>query len=207
MVMKIQLNQKQKKLAVNWTKKVEKELSENIQVLSSDTDSIESLLTTPGHLKLELSWKYRGFDGSSYFIASTIYIKTSDKTALDKVIKAGNHPYWAIYYTLDKELDLDVIQNEMYKRTGDSGWVGGYKKDVDGNKISTSLEYRNRLGLLIQLHRGISGQGLIILSYLEGGLSRGFMKAHEVFTPKKLLSILYGEFTPAAFKMLVDKAS
>jgi hypothetical protein len=33
------------------------------------------------------------------------------------------------------------------------------------------------------------------------------MKAHDVLTPKKLLSVLYGEITPAAFKELVDKAS
>jgi hypothetical protein len=48
---------------------------------------------------------------------------------------------------LDTELDLDAIQNEMYKRTGDSGWVGGYKEDTDGNKIPITLEYRNPLGL------------------------------------------------------------
>lgn len=125
---------------------------------------------------------------------------------LNRIIDAGNYPYWAIYYRLDSELDLNIIQKEMNDRTGDSGWIGASSKDANGNINSETLEYRN-LDLLIQIHTGKSAQYQIILSYLKGGLSRGFKKAHKVFTPNKILSLLYGEHSPIEFKKLVDKAS
>ncbi len=148
-----------------------------------------------------------GFDGTEYFISTDINVETSERSVLDKVIVAGKHPYWAIYYTLDAKLDLDSIQKEMHKRTGDSGWVGGYTVDEQENKIATNLEYKNSLGLLIHLNRGSTGQSLITLNYRRGGLDRGFRKAHNVFTPKTIMSLLYGEYTPIAFKKLIDQAS
>lgn len=198
---------KAKKQGEKWINKVEKNIGQTFQLVTPALDTIEYIATNLGNLKLKLNWKYRGFNGTSYFIASTMIIETSDVSALDKIIKAGQYPYWAIYYTLDSELNLEAIQEEMHKRTGYGGWIGGSSIDRSGNKNIVTLEYKNELGISIQLHRGSAGHGLIILSCPKGERRKGFKKAHEVFTPTKILSILNGEYSPTAFKNLVDKAS
>jgi hypothetical protein len=78
---------KAKTLLEKWINKVEKRLDVNIRVISTGPERIEGLLIISGHVRLELTWKDRGFDGSSYFIASDINIRTSDKAALNRVIK------------------------------------------------------------------------------------------------------------------------
>jgi hypothetical protein len=88
----------------------------------------------------------------------------------------------------------------MKELTGNSGWIGGYTTDKDGKKNPMSLEYSN-LNISVQ----ISGQGLITLTYQE--LGKGFMNAHKIFTPVKILSLLYGEFSPIALKNLIDEAT
>jgi hypothetical protein len=94
-----------KKTVLEWIKKVEKKLGVKFQTHSQDSELIEGSFPTINDLHLELSWKYKGFSRSEYFIAGYVVITAPNMSSLDRLIKAGGHPYWAIYNTLDSKLD------------------------------------------------------------------------------------------------------
>ncbi len=90
----------------------------------------------------------------------------------------------------------------MSKLSGNSGHIGSYTVERNGKKIPTSLEFNTDVGIYFYLHKF----GQITITNKKGGFSKGFMKAHEVFTVSKIMSILYGEISPIAFKRLFDEA-
>ncbi len=196
-----------KKLGDDWIKKVEKGLSEKLNIVSSDDYGSEYSLSSDGKSRIKLSWIHRGFHSKKYFISTDINVETTEISKLVKIIDAGKQTYWAIYYTLDTELDLDAIQGVMHKSSGDPGFVDDFSDEKKTKQRVNTLEYRSELGIIFQLHRGSSGQGRMTINYRKGGLDKGFKKAHKVFTPTKILSIFNGEIAPIALKKLIDNAS
>lgn len=192
--------------AEEWLEKVKGSLGAQFDKKESITEHTSGLLRTPhGHVKSKLSWRYRGFDGSSYFRAADVFLETQSLKALDEVIKAGDHPYWSIRYVLQTDLDLSIIYNRTQELTGRSPSSSGSIKYGDGPTILTNIEYTLLPRLRLSLERGHSAGGSISLTYDLAHTKKGFMKAHEIFPPQRLLSILYGEVTPAMVKQLLDE--
>jgi len=185
-----------------WIKNIKKKYDDDIVSYSeSDDEYVVEISDKPGNAVLNLNWNSKQYDGTSYFIIASLSIHTSNKAMLDSIIKLLKCSYWALYYTLKNNLELQHILEDIEKSTGDPLWVGGYKKNKVGEEIPQILEYRHSSSILIQLH----ANGRMIISLLKGPFDKGFKKLYELITPNKIMSILYGEYSPKQLKKLLDK--
>src|SRR5260370_2175428 len=147
------------------------------------------------HIRVNMSWNYRGYDGRQFFRAADIGIRTSQASALHKAIEAGEQPYWWLNWTLRDDLDISIVVAQVLERTG--------KKPISSSSIRvsnistlTGAEFRidgsNEESIRVSLSRWQpDADATLSLSY-DGPSDTGFYHAHEVFSVKNALPALYG---------------
>jgi hypothetical protein len=198
-----------KALAQQWLDKVYSKLGGKLRVLSEDQDTkMYQLAFQQMHIKLTMSWNYKGYDGRRYFRAADIGIRTSQASALHQAIEAGEYPYWWLNWTLRDDLDISVVVAQVFERTGEKP---GSSSSIRAGNISalTGADFRidasNEESIRVSLVRWQPNTDATLSLSFDGPPDQGFYHAHEVFSVKNVLSALYGDIPfPQLRKMITE---
>jgi hypothetical protein len=199
-----------KTLAQQWLDKVCGKLGGKLRVLSEDQDTkTYQIAFQQMHIRVNMSWNYRGYDGRQFFRAADIGIRTSQASALHKAIEAGKQPYLWLNWTLRDDLDTSIVVAQVLERTG--------KKPISSSSIRagnistlTGAEFRidgsNEESIRVSLSRWQpDADATLSLSY-DGPSGTGFYHAHEVFSVKNVLPALYGDIPFSKLRQMITEA-
>lgn len=199
-----------KALAQQWLDKVYGKLGGKLRVLSENQDTkTYQLAFQQMHIKITMSWNYKGFDGRQYFRAADIDIRTSQASALHQAIEAGEHPYWWLNWTLRDDLDISIVVAQVFERTGKKP---GSSSSIRAGNISTltSAEFRiggdNEESIRVSLFRWQPDTDATLSLSYDGPPGRGFYHAHQVFSVKNILSALYGDIPFSKLRQMIMEA-
>ncbi len=200
-----------KEIAHHWLETVSTKLAAKLEEKSSDDHSKEWLLRlSEGHLKVLMTWNYRGYDGYYYFRSADVQLQTSSLISLDQVLTEGRYPYWTLYWILLDDLDVSIIASRIKEMTGQMPSSSGSVQIGSGEPVLTSADFRigtlDDASIRLTLSRGQPDTGAIVCLVYDGKPNKGFLSAHEVFSIDSILSILYGKLTPDKVHQLVKDA-
>src|SRR5258708_11559186 len=107
-----------KLLSQIWLENVCSKLDLKLQELPTDKDAmIYRIAFQQMHVKVNITWSYRGNDGR-FFDAADIVISTSNLSALNQILKAGEYPYQLLIWTLRDDLDPSTITTRILEHSG-----------------------------------------------------------------------------------------
>jgi len=154
---------------------------------------------------IKTSRQYYGF----YTQAARIHIRTQNYNVLDKILKTGNHPYWVIEWIISNSLDvhsvIDKIDKLLGKQPSSKGGSGSGDNIHWGSADYTIFNDSDRsVRVTLQELNDTSAKVSLISSFNVP--NRGFVKAHEIFTPDKIMSILYAQTNIPEVRELLDQA-
>jgi hypothetical protein len=160
------------------------------------------------HVRVTLTEIYPGDDGR-VFRAADITIKTVNATALSRVIEAGEHPYWFLGWILSDDLGPSTVAAQVFTRTGKRPVSSTEIRAGDVNLL-THAEFRvgeaDGESIRIMLSRWKLDEDAKVCLIYDGPTNKGFYSAHEVFSVKNVLSILYGEIPYWKVRELMEEA-
>ncbi len=128
--------------------------------------------------------------------AADVYIETENMSAFDRVVRENNHSYWTLEWTLSDSLDVNSLITKISELTGkiptSRSGTGTGKNTMWTDATYTIL---NDEGFTTAANISGDGQhlGKINLVNYDASANGGFRRAHEIFSPDLILSILFGE--------------
>lgn len=175
---------------------------------SADAESY--LLRVPlGHVRAEISSKYRGSDGR-YFRSTDITLTSSNLNALKSIIEGGDQPYWIFSWALADDLSVEVVASLAKARSGRTPSSSSSIKVGSGPVTLTNTDFLlgrfGELAVRVTFGRGESNGPAIVTLLADGGVNAGFRYAHRTFTLDIILKIIYGELTPSQTWSLIQEA-
>jgi hypothetical protein len=199
-----------KALAHQWLDRVYGKLGGKLRVLSEDQDTkTYQIAFQQMHIKVTMSWNYKGNDGRQYFRAADIGIRTSQSSALHQAIEAGEYPYWWLNWTLRDDLDISIVVAQVFERTGKKPSSSSSIK-TDNISVLTGAEFRigasNEESIRVSLARWQPGADATLSLTYDGPPDKGFYHAHEVFSVKRVLSALYGDIPFSKLMQMITEA-
>ena len=196
-------------LAQQWLENVRSKLKVNLRDLYSDDDTKDlQLAFEHKHVKIHMTWDYKGYDGR-YFRAADVEITTTNVSALGQVIEAGDHPYWVLRWTLKDDLGVSTVVSQILERTG-KGPESSTSIQIGDVSFLSHAEFWVSEGqghnVRVTLSRWQSNADATICLIHDDVTSFGFYRAHEVFSVKNVVSILYGEIPYGQVRHLLEQA-
>jgi len=141
--------------------------------------------------------------------AARIHVRSDNFTVFDKILKAGSHPYWVLEWKIANSLDVNSVINKISELTGryppsKSGTGSGSSTHwgVADYYILNDPEATVRVSL--QEIDDKTAQISLICHSKEP--NQGFTHAHEVFSPDKIMSILYAQTQVPEVRALVQES-
>ncbi len=177
---------------------------------SEAADAESYLLRLPaGHVRAELSSKYRGSDGRC-FRSADVTLASSNLDALKSVIEGGDQPYWIFSWTLADDLSVEVVASLAKVRSGKSPSSSSAIQVGSGPVILTNADFllarSEALEVRVSFGRAASNGPAIVTLIADGGVNGGFRYAHRTFALDTILKIIYGELTPNQTWSLIQEA-
>ncbi len=175
------------------------------ETLSPKTERLENLnefeetyrLRLPfGHVTVTLRWGFEQYDGR-YYTCGNIYVESTSHRAFESLIEACETPYWTLYWTLQEELPLAHIVEDIHAQTGRA--PTGTASIGSGNPVLTNAsfsmaELEGRGRIRADLIRSRRGRGQVCMVIDGPALTDGFRRAHNRLSVDWVLSTLRGEY-------------
>jgi len=157
-------------------------------------------ITTP-----KLTRLYNG----SYAQSARMRIDSDSFDAISQTISISNHTYWHFEWTISDELNvlslMDKIEELTGKKSGSTSisHIGGRTIAKADYGISNDQDIR-----IVATFSDTNSTSLskISLTHHDHMFDQGFKKAHEIFSPDILLSIVLGEIPLAKIRELVSSS-
>ena len=192
--------------ALEWSKKIVSLSSKTAELRSSEEFGEEKLIRlSKGNVKISNPQTIPQSGG--IYWTSVIQARVSTKSALNEILTKGEHPCWALHWTLKEDVNVHTLVPEIRELTGlapssSSGLGTGmiasaeYTLEVDNQRIRIFLAGGDfgRMSSAVGLMPGSSGD-------------KGFYRAHEIFSPDSILSFLRGEIGRQEFRTMLQQAS
>jgi hypothetical protein len=143
------------------------------------------------------------------FRAANVRLTTSTLATLNRVLRAGQAPYWALRWSLSDDLDVATIVSQAEERAGKHPTSSASVRVGSGPTILTqasfALDTYQGHNIRLDLSRaGEEARAAVSLDY-DGVPDRGFYKAHQTLSVSQLMRVLYGEVNYAdAHSLIVD---
>ena len=197
-------------LAQNWLDNAVKTLSGKLEMkLQNEHERQWLLKLSNGHVKVSMTSHYRGNDGR-YFRGADINLETSSIKALDSLIATGGHPYWGLHLNLSEDIDVAIIVSNAKQYAGSTPSSSTEYKIGDGALTLTDAEFNvgvvDDASIRFSFLRGQADSGGRISLFCDGKTGSGFYRAHAVFPVNTIMSIIYGEMSPATLQELFRAA-
>jgi hypothetical protein len=149
-----------------------------------------------------------------YFLSIT----TSSLELLDLFVKLNQYPYECIQWRLPKSLDITTIIEQIYKRAGrkpSREWClkpSGLRKCDSSEDVTYHIHHEElTITIVLAPQQGAEPAKIALLHSPGRGMggvvfgSRvGFYRAHELFSPRRILSILRNELPPQHFAQVIE---
>jgi hypothetical protein len=199
-----------KEMAQSWLESVVDKLSAKLEDKLSDKFVKKWLLRiSKGHIKISMTWKYRGYDGR-YFRSADIKLHTNNYIALDQILAVSDHPFWVLKWTLSDDLDVSIVASKAKEMTGYTPSSSVRVQIGSGIPVLTNADFKigsfNDARIRVSIDRGQQDFGASVNMVYDGSPNQGFIKAHKVFSIEKILFILYGKLSPAQVHQLMKDA-
>jgi hypothetical protein len=124
-------------------------------------------------------------------------MSTECLSALDKVLKAGNYPYWYLAWGLKDDLDVSIIVSRIKELTDDPPVNSFALKIPSGTQLYQNASFRigwfDGNPITVGLFRAQQNAEAQVCLIFQHPLGKGFYRAHELFTVETVLAILFGE--------------
>jgi len=151
-----------------------------------------------GTAKLTIPKTTRQYYGEEYSQSGRIHVVSEKFDVLDKIISVGNRKYWCLTWIVDG-LNVSKVVSRVFELEGKTPPTneGSFQRYImsDGN-----------LRIRVDLQQGQSNLTTINLVFDGGEIGKGFLKAHEIFSPDIILSIFYHEIQPIEVRKLVEES-
>lgn len=150
-----------------------------------------------GIAKITLPTTTRQYYGE-YTQAGRIHVVSDKFDVLDKVVSLGNTKYWCLTWIVEG-LDVAKVVSRVFELEGKTPPNG--RSDFQRYVLSDgSMKIRIDLQ-----HDSSSNLTRINLVFDGGEIGKGFLKAHQIFSPDLILSMLYHEIQPIEIRKLIEK--
>src|SRR6185312_6639306 len=152
-----------------------------------------------GIAKITIPQTTRQFYTEGYSQSGRIYVETEKLDVLDRIISLGNRNYWCLTWII-MDLDVTKIVSRVYEieaNTPPSGQQGDFQKYIISDE---------NLKIRVDIQQNSANLTRLNLVYDGGGMGKGFLRAHEIFSPDLILSILYREIQPVEVRKLVENS-
>jgi len=150
-----------------------------------------------GVAKITLPITTRQYYGN-YTQSARIHVVSDKLDVLDKIISLRNKKYWCLTWIVE-ELDVAKIVSRIFELEGKT--PPNNRSDFQRYIISDG-----NLKIRVDLQHGESNLTRINLVFDGGDIGKGFLKAHENFSPDVILSMLYHEIQPIEIRKWLDKS-
>lgn len=160
------------------------------------------------HAKIDVTWNYRGNDGR-FFDAADVLISTSNLSTLHQILKAGEYPYQVLIWTLRDDLDPSIVAARILEHSGKKPISSSAVRAGDTiilNHAEFRIDSSNEHPIRITLSRWQPNEDARLCLIYDGSVNTGFYEAHNVFSAKDILSILYGETPFWKIKQMINQA-
>jgi len=151
-----------------------------------------------GIAKLTIPKTTRQSYHDGYAQSGRIHVVCEKFDVLEKIISVGNRKYWCLTWIVDG-LNVSKVVSTVFELEGKTPPTseGSFQRYIisDGN-----------LRIRVDLQQGQSNLTTINLVFDGGEIGKGFFKAHEIFSPDKILSILYHEVSPIEIRKMVEES-
>jgi hypothetical protein len=198
-------------MALDWIKLIESKSSQAEEFRDSIEFGQEKIIHLPeGILSISVPKVVPQYNGR-YFSTAIIQVFAANSKVMDKLINEGHQPCQVIYWLLNEKLDVQSFSSSVYeftnKQPSSSSGIGPPEKT-----ILTGADYYilrdNNISLRAHVSNGgFRGAGSTVGLVYEGEINNGFHRAHQIFTPDIILSVVAGRTTIPQVRHLVDKAT
>lgn len=162
-----------------------------------------------GIVKISVPTNSRSFYSEGYSQSANIHLSTESLPAFDKIIQIGNRPYWNIKWSISDVLDVHKLINkieELNGKTPSSKSGTGSGDSVTYTQASYYVLSDGNAKIRIDVGQVNSTSSHLTLVHDGSKFDKGFVNAHEVFSPDEVLAILYGEIRPVEIRKLVQES-
>ncbi|MDE1766449.1 MAG: hypothetical protein KGI27_09310 [Thaumarchaeota archaeon] len=135
--------------------------------------------------------------------SSRIHIQSTSFAMLDKILSVENRQYWDLQWHVTPKYDIHNLISKILEATGKSpssksgtGQGGNTRWDMADYPISPGYG-----AIVIRL-----APSYIALTYQNKPMNGGFYKAHKIFLPEKLVSILFGEVPITELREMIKQS-
>ena len=142
-----------------------------------------------------------------YAQSSNIHIESKSFDALSKALDVSNHTYWHFEWIISDALNVQSLMKKISDLAGKS--PGSSATTHANGHVTASADYaisnspRSKIRVTLS-DTGSSTISKIGLTCDSGMFDNGFKKAHKVFSPDLILSILFGELPLSKIRELAE---
>lgn len=189
----------------NWLKTI-RDLSKT-HLTKTDSDKVEILQLKEGIVQVlldSITTQSRG----QLFRAANFSIRTEKRSVIEKVLKSGKIPCWAIFWELYTEFDVpfavNMIKDKLGRSPGSSASLMN-GKDTIVTDATYSLVNLENATLRISISKGTEKSGGRIGLIFDGVENYGFYTIHSMMRLRIILFMLYGELSLSKFVEIIKK--
>ena len=192
--------------AREWTKKIENLSSKPVTQRNDGVFGTEKLIRlSSGQARISVPKTIPQHDDKSYW-ASIIQAEVHTKSSLNDILKEGEHPYWALYWNMRENIDVNALVSEINDLTG----LAPISMDIAPVDRILSAEYsiplENRK-IRISITNGTSRGASASLGLIPERSQDVLFLAHEIFSPDDILSLLRGELSLPEFRAMAKRST
>lgn len=185
-----------KKRAKDWTEQIHNHIIVSSNGTSSSTTEnnveIDSIYSEKGFVEIRRNNPVRQgpFDGKM-FRSVNVQLKINDFRLLDEIIKfTQKRPYILLRWNIEGKYDISQIISQIEEKTGrkPGSMKNTYSADGAWDAAMYNLAEVDGVNMVTQI-----ATDSIYIHYWRKCNLTGFYRAHEMFNPGKIISMLFGE--------------
>ena len=194
-------------LANNWIHKIKALSNDKIETMSTDQGESIVVKLEEGIVTIRLPNLTRSYNGT-YAQTAGVYFETKSKDVLNKIISIGQHSYWHLEWIIADDLDVHSLISKVEESTGKKPSTSGTGSPPNVHWNMADYGISNSVGKRVRAHLTSidSTKSKIGITCDDSMFDKGFIKAHEVFSPDSILSIIYGEIPLAEIREMITQA-
>jgi len=194
-------------LANNWIDKIKSLSNDTIETITTDQGESLVIKLKEGKVSIRLPKVTRSYNGS-YAQTAGIYFETESKDVLNKIISVGQHSYWHLEWIMTDVLDVHSMISKIEENTGNSVSKSG--SGLHPNVMWQSFDHYFSSGkkrVRATISSIDSTKSKIGITCDDAMFDNGFTKAHDVFSPDSVLSIVYGEIPSKKVQEMIKQST
>ncbi len=195
-------------LANKWIDNIKALSSEPIKTIPTTQGETIVIKFQEGEITIRLPKMSRSYNGN-YAKTAGIYFETTSKDVLQKVIVEGKHSYWNLEWTISDALDVHSLIPKVQESTGrvpSSKGGTGSEPNIHWRQADYAISIASGRRIRVVLSSIDSTKSKIGITHDDAMFDNGFKKAHEVFSPDSVLSIIYGEIPLQKMQEMIIQA-